>query len=258
MHRLLLYALRLLCLLCRGLVSVGACCCEAVLPLPRASWSLRAPSLSTTLFWTLHCRLEHLHQSLLLLGHTIDPLRVVVQSALSTSSAASGRCSRISPSRGLVESLVAPLSCFFRAALSLPSLDCDCTPFVEASLPRECLAHFAWSPGRRRLDVSSRPRGTGSLSPLMMLGLCCCSDVTSPWVLSFALSMANSALNSAQFVCHSRRHHSSCLFMNCLFDQLDTVGVSARPSCQCSSLAKIMRPTSLKSALVSIACTLRQ
>ena len=34
-------ALELLCLLCRGLVSVGACCCEAVvLPLPRSSRNL--------------------------------------------------------------------------------------------------------------------------------------------------------------------------------------------------------------------------
>ena len=54
-------ALRLLCLFCRGLVSVGACCCGTVLLLPRASWSLRAPSLCTNLFWTLRCRLEHLH-----------------------------------------------------------------------------------------------------------------------------------------------------------------------------------------------------
>ena len=32
------------------------------------------------------------------------------------------------------------------------------TSSLEASLPRECLAHFACSPGRRRLDVSSRAR----------------------------------------------------------------------------------------------------
>ena len=62
---------------------------------------LRAPSLN--LFWTLRCCLEHLHPSLLLLGHTLLLLSVLVQTARSTSSAASGRCSRIYPSRGLVE-----------------------------------------------------------------------------------------------------------------------------------------------------------
>ena len=101
-----LHALRLLCLLCRNLMSVGACCCGAVLPLPRSSWSLRAPSLCTNLFWTLRCCLEHLHPSLLLLGHTFLLLSVLVQTAPSTSSAASGRCARILPSRGRVEGLV--------------------------------------------------------------------------------------------------------------------------------------------------------
>ena len=150
MHRLLLNALRLPCLLCRGLVSVGACCRGAVLPLPTASWSLRAPSLSTNLFWTLRCRLEHLHTSLLLLGHTIAPLRTCVQTALRTSSAASSRCSRISPSRGLVEGLVAPASCVFRAALSLPSRYCDCFRhhllsrcLHRESVLRTSLAHLA-------------------------------------------------------------------------------------------------------------------
>ena len=74
MHRLLLNALRLLCLSCPGLVSVGACCCGAVL-LPRASWSFRAPPLCTNLFWTLRCRLERFSPSLLVLGQTIAPLR---------------------------------------------------------------------------------------------------------------------------------------------------------------------------------------
>ena len=63
-----------------------------------------------------------------------------------------------------------------------------------------------------------------------MPDLCCC-DVMSRRLepCHLAPSMANSTLNSAQFVCLSRCHHSSCLFMNCLFEQLDTVGVSARP-----------------------------
>ena len=54
-------SLRLLCLSCHGLVSVGACCCEAFRPLPRSSWSLRTPSLCTNLFCTLRCCLEHLY-----------------------------------------------------------------------------------------------------------------------------------------------------------------------------------------------------
>ena len=62
-------------------------------------------------------------------------------------------------------------SCFFRAALSLPSLHCDCfrhLPFVEASLPRECvrtsLAHLAVGVLTCRLA-----RDTGFLSPARCL-----------------------------------------------------------------------------------------
>ena len=78
------------------------------------------------------------------------------------------------------------------------------------------------------------------------------SDVksSSSWILSFAPSMANSTLNSAQFVYLLRCHHSSCLFMNCLLELLEVVGVSP-------SLTKIMRPTSLKSAPF-FRCTLNQ
>ena len=183
--------------------------------------ALRAPSLCTTLLL----------------------LSVLVQTALSTSSAASSRCSRISPSRGLVEGLV-----FLRALsvgnscardsfvlsqrgcdvfLTSPSLHCDCFrhSLLSRRSHRKCvlrtsLAHLAVgvSRARHRLSVTFE-----------MLDLCCCPDVmsSSSWILSFAPSMANSTLNS-QFVCLSRCHHSSCLFMNCLFGQVDTVGVSAR------------------------------
>ena len=48
--------------------------------------------------------------------------------------------------------------------------------------------------------------------------------------------MANSTLNSAQFVCLSRCHHSRFLFVNCLLVQLDTVG----------QWAKIMKPILLE------------
>ena len=34
--------------------------CGAFRPLPWSSWSIRAPSLCTNLFWTLRCCLEHL------------------------------------------------------------------------------------------------------------------------------------------------------------------------------------------------------
>ena len=72
MHRLLLTASRLRCFSCPCLhvlphvraLSVGACCCGVVLLLPLSSWSFRSLSLCTNLFWTLRCRLEHLHPSL--------------------------------------------------------------------------------------------------------------------------------------------------------------------------------------------------
>ena len=89
------------------------------------------------------------------------------------------------------------------------------------SVLRTSLSHPPWaSRARHRLSVTFE-----------MLGLCCCPNAmsSSSWILSFAPSMANSTLNSAQFVCLSRCHHSSCLFMNCLLEQLDTVDVSARP-----------------------------
>ena len=148
-------------------------CSEAsVLPLPRSCvcscvcWTLPlwscssfaavflepsySLSLCTNLFWTFRCRLEHLHPSLLLLGHTMAPLRTCVHTALRISSAASSRCSRISPSRGLVEGLVAPASCVFRAALSLPLRYCDCFRhhllsrcLHRESVLRTSLAHLA-------------------------------------------------------------------------------------------------------------------
>ena len=109
------------------------------------------------------CCLEYLHPSLLLLGHTIAPLRVCAGRSKHVSSAASGRCSRISPSRGLVEGLVCVCSsepcpsatprathsfflnvvptCFDTAVASPRLLPAP--SFVEGSLPRDCLAHFA-------------------------------------------------------------------------------------------------------------------
>ena len=144
------------------------------------------PSLCTNLFWTLRCRLEHLQPSLCC---SVTPLllSVLVQTAQSTSSAAAGRCSRISPSRGLVEGLVflralsvgdscashlRSFSTLLRrvAVVAVASLRLlQATHFVVASLPRECLAHFACSPGLRRLDVSSRARGTSFLSLMTCL-----------------------------------------------------------------------------------------
>ena len=154
-------------------------------------------------------------------------LSVLVQSALSTSSAVSGRCSRISPSRSLVEGLVAPPSCFFRAALSLPSLYFDCFkhPFCRGILAARvscALRLLTWPSASRRVVSRARHRLHVTSE---MLGFC----PPRPGSCPSPPSIANSTLKSAQFVCHSRRHHSSCLFMFCLFEQLDTVGVSARP-----------------------------
>ena len=223
-------------------MSVGACCCGAFRPLPWSSWNLRAPSLCTNLSWTLRCCLEHLHPSLLLLGHSFAPLRACAGRTEHVSSAAPGRCSRISPWRGLVEGLecVPPgpvrrrllarllrsLSTWFRRVLTSPSLHCDFFRHLSTRRPRrESVLRTSLS----HLPSASRAWHRVSVT-FELLGLCCCPDVmsSSSGILSFAPSMANSTLNSAQFVCLLRCHHGSCFFMNCLFEQIDTVGVSAR------------------------------
>ena len=173
-------------------------------------------------------------------SHSFAPFRACAGRTKHVSSAASSRCSRISPSRGLVEGLVCvPPSPVRRRLLArllrsfstcfdvvVPSPRLLPAPSLSRRPHRECPAHFAVSPAvgvsraRHRLSVTFE-----------MLGLCCCPDVmsSSSWILSFAPSMAISTLNSAHFVCLSRCHHSNCLFVNCLLEQLDTVGVSARP-----------------------------
>ena len=205
----------------------------------RASWSFRAPSLCTNLFWTLRCRLDtctrhfccSVTPSLSVLVQTAlrpaprpvareyphrEPLRKVLSSE-PCPSATRSRDSVVPPQRG---------SDVF---LTSPSLHCDCLmhsllsrrPCHESVLPTS-LAHLAVGVSRawHRLSVTFE-----------MLGLCCFSDAmsSSSWILSFAPSMAKSPLKSAQFVCLSRCHRSSCLFVNCLFEQLDTVDVSAQP-----------------------------
>ena len=111
---------------------------------------------------------------------TLVLLSVLVQTALSTSSAASGRCSRISSSRGLVEglvllqalsvgdscaSLLPSFSTWFRrvsgvavASLRLP----QALPFFRGVLSARvscALRSLTWPP-------ASRARGTDFLSPL--------------------------------------------------------------------------------------------
>ena len=129
-------------------------------------------------------------------------LSVLVQTAPNTSSAASGRCSRKSPSRALVEGPCAPPSPFRRRLVrATPSIFLNvvptCFPDVAvASLRllqahpfcrevlRTSLAHLAVgvSRTRHRLSVTFE-----------MLALCCCPDVksSSSWILSFAPSLAN-------------------------------------------------------------------
>ena len=103
-------------------------------------------------------------------------LSVLVQTALSTSSAASGRCSRIFPSRGLVELLrsfsnVFP-TCFCRRRRFTATA--SSTPFCRGVLTERvtcALRLLTWpsaSRARHRLSVTFE-----------MLGLCCCSDAMS-------------------------------------------------------------------------------
>ena len=189
--------------------SVGACCCEAVLP----SISLHQPVLDLALSSASLC-----------CSVTPSLLSVLVQTALTTSSAASGRCSRMFPSRGLVElcsaepcpsvtparQLLRSFSTWFQRVsvvavaplrlLQAPLLS-RC-PFHESVLP---LRMLTW-------PSASRACGTDFLSPLRCFA---CVAVLMQCPPRFGS-------------CPSPRHHSS-LFTNCLFEQLDTVDVSARP-----------------------------
>ena len=191
-------------------------------------------------------------------SHSFAPFRACAGHTKHVSSAASSRCSRIPCGRSYVCSseprpsatpratpsfFLNEVPTCFDVAVASPRV-LQAPPLVKASSPRACLAHFADSPAvgvsraRHRLSVTFE-----------MLGLCCCPDVmsSSSRILSFAPSLANSTLNSAQFVCLLRCHHSSCLFMNCLFELLDTVGQWQRSRDQ----------SSLKSARFT-RCTLRQ
>ena len=205
--------------------------CSSLPRSPSYSFTLHQPVLDLVLFPETLVPVAR--------SHSFAPLRACAGCSKHVSSAASSRCSRISPSRGLVEGLV-----FFRA-LSVGSCtrllrsfstwfrrvsDVDvavaslrllqASPFLSRrphreSVLRTSLAHLTVgvSRARHRLSVT-----------FGMYGSCYCYDIvfSSP-------SMADSTLNSAQFVCHSRCHHSSCLFVNCLLEQLDSVGVSAPP-----------------------------
>ena len=168
-----------------------------------SSFALRAPSLCTNLFWTLRCCLEHLHPSLLLLGHGFcsspylcrphqarpaprpvaareDPHR----EALCKVSCSSEPCPSASRARDSFVLSQRGSDVF----LTSPSVHCDCfrhtllsrRPHRESVL-RISLAHLAVgvSRARHRLSVTFE-----------MLGLCWCSDAmsSSSWILSFAPS----------------------------------------------------------------------
>ena len=107
-------------------------------------------------------------------------------------------------------------SCFFRAALSVVAVASlrllQAPPFVEASLPRECvrtsLAHLAVGVLTCRLA-----RDTGFLSPSRCLAESCVAGLTGcpprPGSCPSRCQWRISALSSAQSARHSRRHHSS-------------------------------------------------
>ena len=157
-------SLRLLCLSCHDLVSVGACCCGAFRPLPWSSWSLRTPSLCTNQFSTLRCCLEHFYP---LLGHTLLLLSVLVQAVLSTFLAPRPVAARdylhrealrkvlcVFPSEPCPSATPSRDSCIlsqrgsdvFDVAVASPATFSG-TPFCRGVLtPRVCPAHFAVSP----------------------------------------------------------------------------------------------------------------
>ena len=206
---------------------------------PSCSFSLHQPFLDLALWSGTLAPVTFVACS-----HSFAPLRACAGRSEHVSTAASGRCSRISQSRGLVEGLVCvppspvrrrllarllrSFSTWFRRVLMSPSLHRD---FFRYSFCRGILAVIASCAlrcltCRRRLTCAAQ-----TFCHLRDAWLVLLSRRNVLLVLDLVLrpSMANSPLNSAQFVCLSRGHHSSCLFVNFLLKQLDTVGVSARP-----------------------------
>ena len=134
--------------------------------------------------------------------------------AASTTDAASGRRSRVPIARPCRR------SCRSRAASS--ELLCHCCRFTATAsstllfrgvLAARVRAHFACSPGRRRLDVSSCARHRLSVT-FEMLGRvwCCWSDGMSSsfWILSVAWRISALSLETVVIT-------AACLVMNYLF-----------------------------------------
>ena len=233
-------ALRLLCLLCGGLVSVGACCCEMFFLCRGLHGAfvllLSAPTCSgpCAVVWNWH-------PSLFLLGHTLAPLRACADRTKHVQRRVRSLFANIPIARPFWRVLSSSEPCptgFRRVSvvavaplrlLQAPLL--SRRPCHESVFPLRLLTWPSASLARHRLSVTFE-----------MLGLCCCSDAmsSSSWILSFAPSSQQLLVHDLS-LCTAR--HCWCL---------------SSTSCQCSSLAKIMRPTSLKSAPFFIRCTLRQ
>ena len=168
------------------------------------------------------------------------PFRACAGRSKHVSSAASSRCCEYPHREALWKVL-----CVFLRALSVGDSSRDSSRLLRSfstwfrrvwtspPLHRDFFRHLLLSRRPHRESVLRTSLYTARVSCALrcltcrrrtfeLLGLCCCPDVmsSSSWILSFAPSMANSTL------CLSRDHHSSCLFMNCLFKKLNTVGVS--------------------------------
>ena len=204
--------------------------------MPRSSWS---PSCSFTL-----------HQSVLDLAllpgtlvpvarsHSFAPFRACAGRSKHVSSAASGRCSRTSPSRGLVEGLVCvppspvrrrllagllrSFPTWFRRVLTSRSLPRDFFryPLLSRRLHRESVLRTSLS----HLPSASHARGTDFLSPSR-----CLACVAVPTLCPPRPGSCPSPRRWRIRRCLSRCHHSSFLFVNCLLEELDTVGQWQRP-----------------------------
>ena len=155
---------------------------------------------------------------------------VPVQPAPSMSGAASPVAAHECPSRGLVEGLVAPPSCFFRAALSFPSLERCCVehPLLEGSSLYVILD--SCSPGRHIACAAQAfmlDRHSSLILGLPVCEITRCSSVLCHLVLVLSSRCqwrAGVELGTSSW-CNSRLLSSRQLdlVMNCIFSSRRTV-----------------------------------
>ena len=135
------------------------------------------------------------------------PLVLVLFLAASTSSAASGRCSRIPPPRGLVEGLLLPESSLLA--------DRDLSPVVHVSLCS--LTYFCmYSILGHILRVSTPSQPSVLIQSACALSMACAPSVSCETTAACFISSSTSGCSSSDTLCNV--HHVRVLFHHCSVD----------------------------------------